>query len=152
MKKYILLFCLFLFLVHGAEPVSGSTNSVKQSTNAVTNSIFVIAPYRYHGTWVFDEPRVGLSHEAFVEGIPQLIDKLAKDIPDADKGFRLLFSDAPFPKYSTKLVWRRKDIGGNWYYSEEFDAEGWLCPSLYKFFPQAPKEIYVKAEKKEEKR
>ena len=30
--------------------------------------------------------------EPFVAGIPQMLDRLTKDLPDADKGFRLLFS------------------------------------------------------------
>ncbi|MBW1911336.1 MAG: hypothetical protein JRJ11_17645 [Deltaproteobacteria bacterium] len=124
-----------------------------------SNSIVVIAPYRYAGTWVFDDPRVGLVREPFVSGIPELIDKLVKDIPDADKGFRLLFSGAPFPGYTSKFVWLRKERGGkfvwlrkerggNWYYSEEFKGEGWLCPALFRYFKQAPKVIYVKAEPK----
>jgi hypothetical protein len=29
------------------------------------NTINVIAPYKYHGQWVFDDPRVGLSQRAF---------------------------------------------------------------------------------------
>jgi hypothetical protein len=27
------------------------------------NSLFVIAPYKYEGMWVFDDPEVGLSKE-----------------------------------------------------------------------------------------
>jgi hypothetical protein len=30
-----------------------------------SNSILVVAPYRYSGTWVFDDPRVGLQAEPF---------------------------------------------------------------------------------------
>ncbi|MGH7971928.1 MAG: DUF6717 family protein [Limisphaerales bacterium] len=37
---------------------------------------------------------------------------------------------------------------GNWYFSPEFKIEGWLCPALFKYFDQAPTEIYVKAEPK----
>ena len=121
--------------VDGAGPVSA-------------NTILVIYPYRYHGTWVFDDPRVGLVREPFVAGIPEMIDKLVKDIPDTEKGFRLLFSPTPFPGYTMKIVWRRAEAGGNWYYSKEYDSEGWLCPALFKYFKKAPKEIYVKAEKK----
>ncbi|MBW2040219.1 MAG: hypothetical protein JRI46_11645 [Deltaproteobacteria bacterium] len=113
-----------------------------------TNSIFVISPYRYQGTWVFDDPCVGLVREPFVAGIPEMMDKLVEDIPNADKGFRLLFSASPFPEYTIKLVWKREEAGGNWYYSEEYNSEGWLCPALFKYFDKAPKEIYVKAEKK----
>ena len=75
-------------------------------------------------------------------------DKLVADIPDADQGFRLTFSAREFPGYDAKLVWIREDVNGNWYYSEEFQAEGWLCPALFKYFPTAPKEIYVKADAK----
>ena len=115
-----------------------------------SNPILVIAPYRHAGTWVFDDPRVGLQAEPFVSGIPELIDKLVADaaISDAHDGFRLIFSAQPFPGYQTKVVWRRREAGGNWYYSEEYDQEGWLCPALFKYFRRAPKDIYVKAEAK----
>ena len=110
------------------------------------NSIMVLRPYRYAGTWVFDDPTVGLTREPFVAGIPEMIDEMVKDIPDADKGFRLLFSAKPFPGYMHKLLWRRGDRSGNWYYCEAYDKEGWLCPSLFNYYREAPKEIYVKAE------
>jgi hypothetical protein len=47
------------------------------------------------------------------------------------------------------LEWRRGDSGGNWYYSPQLDMEGWLCPALFKYFPEAPKEIYVQVKAKE---
>jgi hypothetical protein len=46
------------------------------------------------------------------------------------------------------VTWRRGEYGGNWYYSEEYEAEGWLCPALLKYFADAPEEIYVRAEPK----
>jgi hypothetical protein len=112
------------------------------------NSIMVIAPYRYAGTWVFDDAAVGLAREPFVVGIPEMIDEIVKDIPGADKGFRLLFSAQAFPEYTHKLIWKRGDKSGNWYYSEKYNKEGWLCPGLFKYYQKAPKEIYVKAEAK----
>ncbi len=112
------------------------------------NAIVVIEPYRFAGTWVFDDEAAGLRQEPFVAGIPEMIDELVKDIPDADSGFRLLFSAQPFPGYTYKLVWRRCDGVGNWYYCEQVDKEGWLCPALLKYYAEAPKEIYVKAEAK----
>lgn len=115
---------------------------------STSNSLLVIEPYKTAGTWVFDDPRLGLNKEPFVAGIPELIDHLVSDIPNADKGFRLIFSAHPFPAYDTKIVWRREGSGGNWYYSEQYKAEGWLCPALFKYFRRAPREIYVKAEAK----
>jgi hypothetical protein len=113
-----------------------------------SNSLMVLMPYKHAGTWVFDDPAVGLRQEPFVAGIPEMMDEMVKDIPDAEKGFRLLFSTQPFPGYSHKLSWRRGDNIGNWYYSEDYKKEGWLCPGLFKYYPTAPKEIYVKAERK----
>jgi len=110
------------------------------------NTINLIVPYRYEGMWVFDDPRVGLDKEPFVSGADRLIDMLVADIPNAQKGFRLLFSATPFPGYKVKLEWKREEYGGNWYFSPEFKMEGWLCPALFKYFDSAPKEIYVKAE------
>jgi hypothetical protein len=60
------------------------------------NSLFVIAPYKHEGMWVFDDSRVGLSREPFIAGIDTRIDKLVAKIPDADQGFRAVFSAAPF--------------------------------------------------------
>jgi Family of unknown function (DUF6717) len=110
------------------------------------NTIAVIAPYKYEGMWVFDDARVGLTREPFVAGIDTMIDRLIASIPGAEKGFRLLFSATPFPGFTVKLEWRREEYGGNWYYSRQFDMEGWLCPALFKYFDKAPQELYVRAE------
>jgi len=112
------------------------------------NSIFVIFPYRSGGTWVFDDEAVGLVREPFVCGIPEIIDQLVAHIPDAADGFKLLFSPQPFPGYQMKLVFKREEFGGNWYFAEELGTEGWLCPALFKYFAAAPQELYAKAEKK----
>jgi hypothetical protein len=110
------------------------------------NSLFVIAPYKYEGMWVFDDPAVGLSKEPFIAGIDTMIDKIVAGIPSADKGFRAIFSAAQFPGADFKLEWCREESGGNWYYSDQSKMEGWLCPALLKYFPSAPREIYVKVE------
>jgi hypothetical protein len=112
------------------------------------NSIQVIAPYKYEGLWVFDDPATGLVREPFVAGIDTMMEMLVANIPNADKGFRLLFSAIPFPGHTVKLEWRREEAGGNWYYSPQFGMEGWLCPALFKYFDQAPRELYGRAEPK----
>ncbi len=145
MKRILVLVLLcMLFYSCGS---NASTQEQKEPT-IQGNSIMVLVPYRHGGTWVFDDPHVGLVREPFVAGVPAIIDYLVKDIPDAGKGFRLLFSEKPFPGYQMRVVWRRYEDGGNWYYCEELDSEGWLCPALFKYFGTAPKEIYVKAEEK----
>ncbi len=112
------------------------------------NSLMVIAPYKYNGMWVFDDPAVGLNKEPFIAGIDTLIDKATAKIPNAQKGFRAVFSGSQFPGANLKLEWRREESGGNWYYSPDFQQEGWLCPALFKYFPKAPPAIYVKVEPK----
>ena len=107
----------------------------------------IIAPYWYQGTWVFDDESVGLLREPFVEGIPEMINRLVRDIPDTCNGFRLLFSANPFPGYQGELIWERSEYGGNWYRDIETVKSGWLCPALFKYFDAAPKKIYVKAER-----
>jgi hypothetical protein len=115
-------------------------------THHTMNAIGVIAPYKYEGTWVFDDPAVGLVREPFVSGIDMMIDRLVASIPDAERGFRLLFSSSPFPGHTVKLEWLREEYGGNWYYSPQFDMEGWLCPALFRYFDTAPRELYGRAE------
>ena len=112
------------------------------------NALLVIFPYKYQGTWVFDDPTVGLFREPFIAGIDTMIDKAVADVPNAKKGFRAIFSAAPFPGANLKLEWRREESGGNWYHNDRFKMEGWLCPALLKYFPTAPREIYVKIEPK----
>lgn len=113
-----------------------------------TNSIMVLAPYRHAGTWVFDDAAVGLTREPFVSGIPAIIDDMVKSIPDADAGFRLLFSAQPFPGHTHQLTWLRADQGGNWYFCEQLEQEGWLCPALFRYYREAPRTFYAKAEPK----
>lgn len=110
------------------------------------NSILVIQPYRHAGTWVFDDPQAGLRKEPFIAGVPEILDRLVKDIPNAEKGFRLLFSADDFPGATHRFLLRRPEKGGNWYYSPDYKMEGWLCPSLFKYFERAPQVLYVKAE------
>jgi len=116
----------------------------------MANQLLVIAPYWLDSvkTWVFDDEAVGLVQEPFVSGVPEMIDELVADIPAAREGFRLLFSAAPFPGYHRKLTRVREECGGWWYSVAEPEAEGWLCPALFRYFDEPPAEIYVKAESK----
>ena len=107
------------------------------------NAINVIRPYRHLGTWVFDDPRVGLVQEPFVAGADTMIDRAVAGISNAEEGFAMTFSATPFPGHQFSLEWRRAGDGGNWYYSPDFDMEGWLCPALFRYFDAAPRQIYV---------
>jgi len=110
----------------------------------MSNQIMVIQPYWHCSTWCFDDPTVGLRAEPFVQGVPEILSRLVKDIPDARAGFRLLFSVSEFPGYQLRATKVRDDCGGAWYRTE--DSEGWLCHALFKYFDQAPDELFVRAE------
>ena len=112
----------------------------------MANVLTVIQPYWYADTWVFDDESVGLDKEPFVQGIPEMIDYLVKDIPNARSGFMLLFSSQPFAGYQVELTRVREEYGGYWYKAKDEGAEGWLCPALFKYFESAPESLYIKAE------
>jgi hypothetical protein len=54
----------------------------------------------------------------------------------------------PANELFVKFTWLRGDGVGNWYFCEQYKEEGWLCPGLFKYYKEAPKEIYVKANAK----
>ncbi len=107
------------------------------------NSIFVIKPYKALGMWVFDDEPRGLVQEPFVAGADTLIELASAGIPNAETGFALVFSAGEFPGYELRLDWQREDMGGNVYYCEPFEMDGWLCPALFKYFETAPRQLYV---------
>ena len=72
--------------------------------------------------------------------MPEMIDFLVKDIPNARKGFRMFFSAAPFPGYQKKLVWRREEMGGNVYRRRSADG-GLALPGLVPVFRQGTSRI-----------
>ena len=87
--------------------------------------------------------------EPFVGGADTMIDRVVADIPNARDGFVMVFSANTFPGYQFKLGWRRGENGGNVYYSSDLDAEGWLCPALFRYFDLAPPAIYVQVKAKD---
>ncbi|MHC5209872.1 MAG: DUF6717 family protein [Planctomycetota bacterium] len=107
------------------------------------NALHVIHPYKVEGTWVFDDERVGLVREPFIAGADTIIDRMVATLPDAEQGFRLVFSARPFPGNDMKLTRRREEDGGHWYESADLALEGWLCPALLKYFDDAPLELYA---------
>jgi hypothetical protein len=112
------------------------------------NSIVAIHPYRSAGLWVFDDPRAGLVQEPFVAGADVILDRMVEGIAGAESGVTVLFSPTPFPGSQYEFAWRREESGGNWYYSPQFDLEGWLCPALFKYFDTAPERIFAQVKEK----
>ena len=138
MKIYYILIAFFLCI-----PIQGKEAPAKA---AIENSILVIKPYYLHGTWVFDDAEKKLKQEPFVAGVPEILNALVADIPNAKKGFRLTFSAIAFPGH--EMVARRGNAarGGYWYHIEGTKKKGWLCPAMFKYFSKAPEKLYVKAD------
>ena len=115
------------------------------------NSIFVIKPYKWNGMWVFDDERVDLDKEPFVAGADSMIDTAValKGIKNAEHGFLMVFSASPFPDADFEVEWVQEETEGNVYRArfeidgEVQEIEGWLCPALNLYFPEAPKKLYV---------
>jgi hypothetical protein len=83
---------LFWFLI----AVLSLTTSHAKNEHDGMDGVFVIAPYLKEGTWVFDDEKRNLIEEPFVAGVPEIINELVEDIPNARAGFRLTFSAKPF--------------------------------------------------------
>lgn len=107
-----------------------------------------IMPYQLaDGAWVFDDARVDLLHEPLLRGTDRLIEAAtaAVGIADPGEGFRLRFADSPFDgwQYRVDFLAADAELGGNWYFSPDFDIRHWLCPALFLYYPEAPASIYV---------
>jgi hypothetical protein len=94
------------------------------------NSVMAIHPYKANGLWVFDDPAAGLRQEPFVAGSDTIIECMVEAIPNAERGFTLMFSAQPFPGFQVEFEWLRQELGGNWYYCSALAMEGWLPRSL----------------------
>lgn len=117
-----------------------------------TNSILTLYPYKSYGTWVFDDAATGLVREAFVQGIPEILEKALEDagipLDEAEDGCSLVFSKNKFPDAAVVLTRLDGDkynqtLEGNWYESQD-GLKGWLCPALFCYFQEAPEKIYCK--------
>lgn len=130
---------------HLAEVSTPLDNGIDLEKQPKRNQINAIKPYMWNGLWVFDDPAVGLDKEALIAGMPEMILHAcaAMGITSPEKGFLALFSKDPFPGAKICLQWLREEGGGNAYFLSEANIEGWLCPALFKYFDEAPKQMYI---------
>ena len=119
-------------------------NERKEKNESERNSIRIIKPYKFAGTWVFDDENTGLVREPFVEGADDIIDVMTGQIEGAADGFGLIFSAQPFPGSTLQLLRVREEHGGWWYRVDALDMEGWLCPALFLYFDEAPEQLHCK--------
>lgn len=92
---------------------------------------------------MFDDPKVGLKEELLIEGVPEMIEAFRKR-KRLGKKITIVFSASKFKGCDMRLAWARQQGDGNWYYSPKLDMECWLCPALFRYYPSAPEELFVK--------
>lgn len=119
-----------------------------QQQAAAATEIVHLQPYwdSDQQTWVIDDPPLGLSHEPFVDGYPEFLDRLLHDVPDADRGFRIELSDHPFPGFVSHLVRQDDEYGGYWYASDDPSIKAWFGPALERYFKAVPPELFLRLE------
>lgn len=111
------------------------------------NALYIIRPYKWYDMWVFDDPRLDLQQEPFVESMASIINSVLKQKGmELVEAFTMLFSDKPFPDADIKLEWEKEEDGGNWYTWGE--RKGWLCPALLKYYYEPPQAIYIQVQGK----
>lgn len=115
-----------------------------------SNAVFIIQPYRVGKVWCFDEPALGVFKEPFVGTINDMIDDMLEraGLPQGEQ-FTALFSADKLPSADMQLVLDQSEgKNGAWYKDVtkggKTEDAGWLCPCLFKFFPSAPENIYVR--------
>lgn len=105
--------------------------------------VFQIFPFSHQGMLVFDDVSCCLDKEPFVQNTDLILLDLCSlnGIEQPEKGFSLKFSESSFEGFQIEAKHVREENGGNWYLVN--GHEGWLCPALFKYFPEAPDHLYI---------
>lgn len=124
-----------------------STPKLMDKRAKAKNTVNILHPYRTSfGTWVYDDPDIGVYSEAFVCGSSEVIDHL---VGEDNNFFDLVISAHPLPGYQAKIVKIQKEeeptIEG-WYHLEGTEMDHWLCGEVLSYFEGYPDEIYIRVE------
>ena len=95
--------------------------------------------------WVFDDWRVGLVEEPFVDGMDVILDRMTQDIDGASDG--VLLEMSTLRQADANALFR--DTGGRRGEWTEYEwvgsgRTGWLCPSLFYYFEKPPQEFWLR--------
>ena len=72
-------------------------------------------------------------------GVPEIITLLVADIPNAQSGFRLTFSAAPFPGHKLVVTRGKAESGGFWYNVRTLIRQDGSAPLSSSSFPRLPR-------------
>lgn len=104
----------------------------------------ILYPYERAGCLLFDDPANGLIAEEFVRGADDLIRRMIELDAHNKESPRLFVSRRPMSAYRT-LERVRDEDGGVVYRCEELGQDAWFCPAFFRYFPKAPRYLYVRA-------
>lgn len=102
--------------------------------------MFTISPYKYNGTWVFDDLSKGISKELFINGSDGIFEYFYNQ---RNQYFELKFSDKPFPECELIFNKKNQELDGYWYSCCSLRMSGWLCPVILKYYGEAPERLFV---------
>jgi len=95
--------------------------------------------FRTESGWAYDDPRVPIENEPFVDGAELIIEHLLAN-PHADRAV-LRFSDRE--EYPHVLEYLEDHAGGATYLLRGTGMKGWLCVHLFDYFDTPPKRISI---------
>jgi hypothetical protein len=90
--------------------------------------------------FAFDDPTTGLVREPFIGGANYWMDKFSED----KNSCTIAFSANPLPDYDVKLELKDTHLINGSNYDDQEGRNIWLCPALFKYFANAPIELYIK--------
>ena len=79
------------FVATNGDQMNTPTNNTTDNESE-RNSIRIIKPYKFAGTWVFDDDNTDLVREPFVGEVNDIIDVMTGQMEGAEEGFGLIFS------------------------------------------------------------
>jgi hypothetical protein len=100
------------------------------------------------GTWVYDDPELGVFGEPFVLGADVMLSCLRElHVGPGREPFRVTFSASRFPGALEARRLEEED-GGVWYQAELAGQvlSGWLCAHFFDYFETAPPAVFVRGE------
>lgn len=108
--------------------------------------LITLAPYVSEGLWVFDDDSVGLLQEPFVAGIDRILDDMTAHIEGAVNGFLLEILASPLDGAQAQLVLIETDAEQWSHYAlAGTDRTGALCPALFLYYDEAPRNLWLRA-------
>ncbi len=100
--------------------------------------------------WVFDDAARHLAREAFVAGMDQVIDALARKHPDHGYGGIGFHMSTRKPQgridslllEHTQTLWHPALGPSNYYHCRQLGIKTWLCNNLYRYVALAPRRLH----------